>query len=47
MMTTTVVKVEIYRFIKLVDMSEILEHRTTDDSRTQVGASHDLLFSVL
>lgn len=47
MMTTSVVKVEIYRFIKPEDMLEILGQRTNDDSRTQVGASHNLLFSVL
>lgn len=47
MMTITVVTVDIYRFIKLADMSEFLGQRTTDDSGTQVGASCNLWFSVL
>lgn len=47
MTTITVVTVIMYPFIKLIDISEFLEQRTNNDSRTQAGARHNLGFSVL
>lgn len=47
MMTIAVVTVDIYQFIELLDMSEFLGQRKTGDSRTQVGAGHNLWFSVV
>lgn len=44
MLTITVI---IYLLIKLMDMSEFLEQRTSKDSKTQAGASYKLGLSVL